>query len=85
MSIRDCSYYVSDNYKEEILERVGLKDLAVDLNARFACDIYSECEKEYQKTNDVRAFSPIEDLHHHFLDMIQQSLNKYHQLRLRRL
>lgn len=75
------SYYGSKQYEEEVYNNVGLNDLAIELNSRFVADIYAECEKEYQKSGNILAFKPTENIHNHLIAMIQKSLILYHRNR----
>lgn len=69
--------YTSEEYQDEIYKKVGLHDLAIELNARFIADVHLECEKEYQKTKSILAFKPTERLHLHFIEMLAKSFEAF--------
>lgn len=74
-----ADYYASDEYTQSILERVGMNQEAIDLNTRFAHDIYNECMKEYMTSQDPMAFAPLTDMKTLFAEMVDKSLALYHQ------
>lgn len=74
-------YYNSKDYTDKIFENVGFKDLAVEMNSRFALDIYSECEKEFKRTGNILAFQPIHQLHYHFFDVIEKCIKRYQDIK----
>jgi hypothetical protein len=71
--------YLTDKWTNELMERVGMNDLAVKLNERFAHDILVECEKEYERTQDLTVFNALNNLQKCFKIMINKSLKGYNQ------
>jgi hypothetical protein len=70
-------YYHSKEWTNELVKRIGMDSLAVQLNSRFAFDLLNECQSEYAKTQDTAVFHPLKEMDALFYTMMKNALAEY--------
>ena len=73
----EMSVYFSDKWTNDLMERVGMNDMAVEMNERFAMDMLNECLDEYNKTGDQNVFMALNNIEACFSKMFQKSLSNF--------